>query len=178
MKPGGQKPHWMAPAAAKALNRRTPIGSLASPSTVVTSAPCTDPTVARQAQTVLPSTITVQAPHSPSPHPYLVPRKPSSSRTTVRSGVRGSTWQSRTAPLTVRLSVGWAALGKERLQDHFGKDRKTGKPDAGRIMDGVRDRGGYRRQADLRDPAHTQRIAFVGRLEESGFKPRRHVLDR
>src|SRR5438132_10427025 len=45
-------------------------------------------------------------------------------------------------------------------------------------MDGVCDRGGYRCQADLRDPAHTQRIAFVGRLEESGFEPRRHVLDR
>src|SRR6478672_3861886 len=51
-----------------------------------------------------PSTWTVQAPHCPSPQPYFVPVRRSSSRKTQRRGVSGSTFTDRDRPLTVRVN--------------------------------------------------------------------------
>src|SRR5882757_9735060 len=44
----------------------------------------------RHERTATPSRCTVQAPHSPRPHPYLVPVSPKASRSTHKSGVSGS----------------------------------------------------------------------------------------
>ena len=54
----------------------------------------------------MPSTCTVQAPHWAIPQPYLVPIRPSWSRSTQSSGVSGSASTSTVWPLTVRLSIG------------------------------------------------------------------------
>ena len=52
---------------------------------------------------------TVQAPHWPSPQPYLVPIRPSSSRSAVRSGVSGSQWTVCRLPL-ISSSIGFAII--------------------------------------------------------------------
>ena len=52
---------------------------------VVTERPRTCPNGTRQALTAWPSSRTVHAPHSPSPHPSLVPVRPQSSRSTSSS---------------------------------------------------------------------------------------------
>ena len=68
--PGVQMPHCAPPSLTKASWRaRRPF----SPSMVVTRAPRTWPTGTRQDVTATPSTSTVHAPHSPSPHPSFVP---------------------------------------------------------------------------------------------------------
>src|ERR1700730_3929500 len=61
------------------------------PSIVVTRFPATAVTGVTQERTALPSTWTVQAPQSASPHPNLVLVKPSCSRRTQSNGVTGST---------------------------------------------------------------------------------------
>ena len=53
------------------------------PSTVRISEPSTWQTGTRQLSTTMPSRMTVQAPHSPSPQPSLVPVRPRSSRSDV-----------------------------------------------------------------------------------------------
>jgi len=50
-----------------------------------------------------PSTCTVQAPHWPSPQPYLVPTRPSVSRSAQSKGVSGSTSTAWVLPLTFRV---------------------------------------------------------------------------
>src|SRR5215472_6666065 len=52
-----------------------------------------------------PSTCTVQAPHSAIPQPYLVPIRPSVSRSTQSRGVSESTSTSQARPLTVRRAI-------------------------------------------------------------------------
>ena len=59
-------------------------------------------TVVRQDRTGAPSRSTVQAPHCPSPQPYLVPVRSSSSRSTARRERSGSLWMRRRAPLISR----------------------------------------------------------------------------
>jgi hypothetical protein len=51
----------------------------------------------------LPSTCTVQAPHSAKPQPNFVPVMPSTSRKTHRSGVSPSTSTSCVRPLTLMV---------------------------------------------------------------------------
>ena len=58
------------------LQRVQALRRAARPSTVVTARPSTSPTSVRQALTGSPSTSTMQAPHSPSPQPSLVPGEP------------------------------------------------------------------------------------------------------
>src|SRR6185503_5109063 len=53
----------------------------------------------------LPSSSTVQAPHSAAPQPNFVPVMPRVSRSTQRSGVLGSALTSRALPLMVRLAI-------------------------------------------------------------------------
>src|SRR5262245_55654846 len=56
---------------------------------VVTFLPRASPTVVWQERTALPSRWTVQAPHRPEPHPYLVPVSLRCSRTTQSRAVSG-----------------------------------------------------------------------------------------
>src|SRR5690606_20726662 len=49
-----------------------------------------------------PSASTVQAPQTPSPHPYLVPVRPNSSRNTSSNGLSGSVSTVSCFPLTVK----------------------------------------------------------------------------
>src|SRR5262245_40805901 len=58
-----------------------------------------------QDRTGRPSTCTVQAPHWAMPQPYLVPMRPSTSRSTQSSGVSESTSMSWVVPLTVRRTI-------------------------------------------------------------------------
>jgi hypothetical protein len=58
---------------------------------VVTAAPCRLSTGVTQERVAVPSTCTVQAPHSAMPQPNLVPVIPSTSRSTHNSGVSPST---------------------------------------------------------------------------------------
>src|SRR5262245_8997687 len=67
---------------------------------VSTFLPATSPTVVTQDRTGLLSTWTVHAPHTATPHAYLVPVSPSSSRSTQRSGTSSRTSTFRVTPLT------------------------------------------------------------------------------
>src|SRR6516165_1694165 len=62
-----------------------PCGS--RPSIVVTERPETSLTAVMQARVAAPSTWTVQAPHSATPHPYFVPVSPNSSRKYQSNGI-------------------------------------------------------------------------------------------
>src|SRR6516164_10399098 len=59
-----------------------------------------------QARAASPSTCTVQAPHSATPQPYLVPVSPSSSRRYQSSGIDGSPSKDCVWPLTCNLTIG------------------------------------------------------------------------
>ena len=78
--PGVQNPHWTAPHSTNARSIACPSASRARPSIVVTARPSQSTANIRHAQRDVPSTITVHAPHSPSPHAYLVPVSPNASR--------------------------------------------------------------------------------------------------
>src|ERR1051326_7577629 len=69
-------------------------------SIVVTSFWPTLPTPLVQERVGNPSIKTVHAPHWPSPHPYLGPVKPSSSRKTLKRLCSGSRLRRRFLPLT------------------------------------------------------------------------------
>src|SRR5580698_10755916 len=71
-----------------------------SPSIVVTPLPATCDTGVEQERIGLPSTCTVQAPHSPAPHPNFVPVSSRVSRRTHSSGVSGETLTCFSLPLT------------------------------------------------------------------------------
>src|SRR5438552_2666012 len=58
-----------------------------------------------QERTALPSTCTVHAPHCATPHPYLVPVRPTSSRMAHSSGVLGLTLTSIDLPLIVKRAM-------------------------------------------------------------------------
>jgi hypothetical protein len=102
--PGVQMPHWKPPHSRKARCTRdsSPSGP-ASPSTVVISRSATMPTGTRQADISRPSTRMLQAPHTPTPHPSLVPVRPRSSRRTSSTGRAGGVRTDRVRPLTVTV---------------------------------------------------------------------------
>ncbi len=83
--PGMQKPHWAAPWSRKACCSGLRCPSVANPSTVRISDPSASAASIRQEFTVRPSTMTVQAPHSPTTQHSLVPVRPRSSRSTSSS---------------------------------------------------------------------------------------------
>src|SRR5438128_2253097 len=58
-----------------------------------------------QERTALPSMCTVQAPQSATPQPYLVPVRPTCSRSAHSKGVVGSTFTSLVFPLIVRRAM-------------------------------------------------------------------------
>src|ERR1700736_3951354 len=74
-----------------------------SPSIVVMFLPSCIATSVMQDKTRRPSMCTVQAPHSPRSHAFLVPVSPRFSRNASSSVVRGSTAIVRACPLTVRF---------------------------------------------------------------------------
>src|SRR6516225_7027103 len=73
---------------------------------VVTERPSTSLMAVMQARVVWPSTWTVQAPHSATPHPNLVPVSPNSSRKYHSSGIDGSPSKDFSWPLTRNLTKG------------------------------------------------------------------------
>src|ERR1700744_4396748 len=103
--PGVQNPHcrpsWAMKAAWRGCNSPP---RAATPSIVRMSAPSRLTAKARQELIRRPSTRTVQAPHWPRSHPFLVPVSNSRSRRRSSSVTRGSSRStSRRSPLTVRL---------------------------------------------------------------------------
>src|SRR5690242_17379979 len=74
-----------------------------------------------QERVATPSIITVQAPHWAMPQPYLVPVMPSVSRSTHKSGVRGSAFAWTDFPLTLRTAIYWVSQPRRRCPE-------TGKP--------------------------------------------------
>src|SRR5262249_22276276 len=58
-----------------------------------------------QERTTFPFRCTEQAPHCATPHPYLVPVRPTCSRIAHNSGVPGSTCTSRVLPLIFSLAT-------------------------------------------------------------------------
>ena len=71
--PGVQYPHWSAPASRNASWSGCSLSPSATPSMVRTGLPSAAATLVTQDRTRRPSRITVQAPHCPSPQPYLAP---------------------------------------------------------------------------------------------------------
>ena len=101
-----QKPHCGTSSATQAFcSGCWPSGD--RPSMVVIFSP--GPTLATgrtQLRVGTPSMCTVQAPHWATPQPYLVPVRPSCSRSTHSSGVSGSASWLRSRPLTCRFGMG------------------------------------------------------------------------
>ena len=86
--PDVQNPHWKAP-----FSRNGPLEAdgvcrlgVVKPSLVVMACPETDAAFTIHDRTGLPSRRTVQAPHWPSPQPYLAPVSSSCSRNTLEQG--------------------------------------------------------------------------------------------
>src|SRR6266851_5700817 len=72
----------------------------------ILSAAFTLPTGIEHERTTSPFRCTEHAPHCATPHPYLVPVRPTCSRITQSSGVSGSTCTSRTLPFTLSFAMG------------------------------------------------------------------------
>src|SRR5207248_5523379 len=79
--------------------------SAAKPSIVVIFFPAAAPICMRQERTGEPSTKTVQAPHCPSPHPYLAPVRPRSSRRTLRRLASDATSTLCSTPFTNKVKA-------------------------------------------------------------------------
>src|ERR1051326_7176750 len=78
---------------------------VARPSMVVIFLPTAAETGMTHDRNALPSTWTVQAPQTATPQPYLVPVRPTCSRSAHSSGVLGSTFTSVVLPLIVRRAM-------------------------------------------------------------------------
>ena len=72
---------------------------------VVICLPSAAETGITQERAASPSTCTVQAPHTATPQPYLVPVRPTCSRITHSSGVLGLTLTSSDLPLIVKRAM-------------------------------------------------------------------------
>jgi len=101
MNPGVQKPHWMAPLAMKAHWRAWSFVGVPIPSMVRISAPSlTFRQGTMQERVTLPSRMTLQTPHWPTPQPSLVPVSLSWFRMTLISFSSGSATTRWGIPLT------------------------------------------------------------------------------
>src|SRR5437868_6246337 len=103
--PGPQKPHCSEPFSSNAFWMGWRRSCVASPSIVRTSRPSACPASIRHEFTSLPSTITVQAPQSPTSQPSLAPVRLKLSRRSLRSVVSDGTDAVRCSPLTFMLTV-------------------------------------------------------------------------
>src|SRR5579862_1579026 len=102
--PFWQKPHCGTCSSIQACWMGCSLPSRASPSSVVISLFTAEAGV-MQDRTAAPLTITVQAPHCPSPHPNRGPCKPRSLRRIYSSGVDGSTSTVCDLPLTFNVRL-------------------------------------------------------------------------
>src|SRR6266511_2772074 len=134
--PGVHMPHCAAPHSRKACCNGSSRPSRDSPSTVRTFASCIWQTGARHEFTTSPSTITEQAPHSPSPQPSFVPVKRRSSRNTSRSRFIGGASISRTTPLISKF-----IFIADRNYQSVGSDWNVSHECAGGVEDRRGDRG-------------------------------------
>src|SRR5881628_3403202 len=82
---------------------------------VVTRLPSAADSGSVHERTARPSRCTVQAPQAEIPHAYLVPMRPSVSRTAQRSGISGSRSSVWAAPLTV-IVIGMRVSFGKRVQ--------------------------------------------------------------
>src|SRR6476469_8325946 len=103
--PGVQKPHWTPPSSRNARCSGCSSPPSASPSTVVTSLPSACSARYEHELTGLPSSSTMQAPHSESSHPSLLPVSPISVRSTDSRLRPGSISTGYVSPLTFRFVV-------------------------------------------------------------------------
>src|SRR6185369_15734135 len=99
---------------------------------VTTRLPATLDTASTHERTGSPSTSTVHAPHCPTPQPYFGPLTSSSSRSTHRSGISGSTSTSRGLALTLkRIIVLLSTHPRRRLINdpvlHCAVDKRRGR---------------------------------------------------
>src|SRR5689334_4985972 len=109
---------------------------------VVISAPCSEETGSWQERTAAPLSCTVHAPHWPTPQPYLVPLRSSTSRSTQRRGMSDGASTVVGLPFTLRETfigdgtvglAGWL-LRTARRRNADLERRSRGK---GRISRGV-----------------------------------------
>src|SRR2546428_3010324 len=102
--PDWQYPHW-----ATASRRQAPWTAWATlpemPSMVTTSRPGSAAAGVTHERAARPSMWTVHAPHCAMPHPYFVPVRPSSSRSTHRSGTSLPASTVWLAPLIVKVTI-------------------------------------------------------------------------
>src|SRR5215472_404645 len=89
---------------------------------VTTLLPATAAAVVTQERIGWPSTWTVQAPHTATPQPYLVPVNPSCSRRTHKSGTSGPTSTCCVLPLTTSEIMAASRIGDDR-QSVYAQDR-------------------------------------------------------
>ena len=99
--PGVQIPHCSAASSRKACCNGWRPSVVAIPSTVSTVFPSTSGPSTKHESTILPSTLTVQAPQFPSRQPSFVPVSPISSRSVSRRLMYGGTSNSCSWPLIV-----------------------------------------------------------------------------
>ena len=139
---------------------------------VVIAAPSACASGTRQLFTSCPSISTEQAPHSPSPQPSFVPVRPRSWRSTSSSRDIGWPSSVTSSPLTrhtTSFDVSHARLPaplRIRRHERLRRQRKPARIQAGRLRDGVEDRGRGTIHRQLADPLGAGRPVLVRRLLE------------
>src|ERR1041384_3885536 len=155
--PGVQIPHCAPPCSMNDCCTSWSWSLRATPSIVVISDPFTWATGTRQLFTIRPSTITVHAPHSPSPHPSFVPVSSNCSRNTSSNRTIGNTSSFLCSPLTLSsmfIICAFCAflwLFNKCLHQPFGHERDVGEAGAGGVFEGVQDGGGGAVHGQLAD---------------------------
>src|SRR5688572_13254867 len=158
--PGVQIPHCAPPYSMNACCTACSSSSFATPSIVLISLPSTWATGTRQLLTIRPSTITVQAPHSPSPHPSFVPVSRNSSRNTSSNLAIGKTSSRCDWPLTLNATSLFVIL----FHQHLRHERDAREGELGGVFDGVQDRGRravHRQLADSFGAARAVRVRVL-----------------
>src|SRR6202035_1656393 len=140
MKPGVQKPHCKAACSRNFCCTGCSFSPSAIPSTVVILWPSASAPSIRHEQTMLPSTMTVQAPQSPELHPSLLPVRFSSSRSTSSSVCCGSQRNSTGSPLMIVDTWVLAMGGLLALSSAFKGDRGRASCEDAGDLDPVFDR--------------------------------------
>src|SRR5207245_9039372 len=126
----------------------------------------------RQLFTSSPSMMTEHAPHSPSPHPSLIPVRWRSSRNTSRSRAIGYVSTSRFSPLTLnRMRI---FSGIDDFHQSFRNERDVIYAAADRILDCIENSGGRNVAGGLADTFSASRTIAV-RIRIEVHTNRRHI---
>src|SRR5207247_7534186 len=108
------------------------------------------------------SMMTEHAPHSPSPHPSLIPVRWRSPRNTSRSRAIGYVSTSRSSPLTLnRMRI---FSGIDDFHQIFGNERDVIYAAADRILDCIENSGGRTVERELANTFGSSRTVAVGIL--------------